>query len=437
MEDFFPRPARAESDAPAQTSVFTNERLLGACIVAMIGLGAYLRVHAFDFPEKFLFDEHHFVENARNYLQHRADSNDHPPLGKLVIATSILAFGDHAFAWRLPALASGVLTIVLGGWAAARLFRTPLAGWLAAALLSADGFLIGYSRAALLDGFLALSVVVTLLVCTFRWTPWLALAAGLVAGLATSMKFTGGAVGIPLLLSLTLTPVPRRQKLGLGLLLLGAAVTVYFAQYSTGLWLTHRPASLGEVVTCTRRLLEGHAKATAMTHPLTSSWPTWILPRRPLLLGYEVSGRNARALSAVANLATWWAALGVALTLAGRTLWQGLSSVVLERPGSNPPSFLTRQGRAAVLCLLTALAFLLPWVLTRRDSYIYHSLPSYHALIVLLAGYLAWQWRERPRLVLGFITLALGVALFYAPVWSFFRLKIAYVEYRLPFESWR
>jgi dolichyl-phosphate-mannose--protein O-mannosyl transferase len=193
------------------------------------------------------------------------------------------------------------------------------------------------------------------------------------------------------------------------------------------LWLTHRPASIPDVVHATSRLVDGHANATSMKNPLTSSWPTWALPRRPLLLGYEVSGRNARALSAIGNLATWWGSICVALAIGWTTLWRGISTTLVER----------KHGRATLLTLLTALAFLAPWVLTRRDSYIYHYLPIYAALVVLLAGWLAELWRERPNYVLAFVLVVLAVALFYAPVWSFFRLKIAYVEYRLPFASWR
>lgn len=427
MERIISRPPRTETDARAWTSIFTRERVLGACIVVLIGLGAYLRLHAFDYPEKLLLDEHHFVKNAQNYLQHRTDWNDHPPLGKLLIAASILLFGDHALAWRMPALIAGVLLVALGGWASARLFRSPMAGWLAAALLSADGFFIGYSRVALLDGFLALGAIVALLCCTARWTPWLALGAGVVVGLAASTKFTGGALALPLFAALATSPTTVRRRLGMAAALAVTAGLVYFGQFALGLWLTHRPASVVDVVHATSRLVEGHANATAMKNPLTSSWPTWALPRRPLLLGYEVSGRNARALSAVGNLATWWGALGVALAVGWTTLWRGLSTTLAE----------TKNGRATLLTLLTALAFLAPWVLTHRDSYIYHYLPSYAALVVLLSGWLAELWHERPKHVLAFMLVVLGVALFYAPVWSFFRLKIAYVEYRLPFASWR
>ena len=61
---------------------------VAVCAVLML-LGVVLRVAFVEFPARIVYDESHFVENARNYLAHRADWNDHPPLGKLIIAASM------------------------------------------------------------------------------------------------------------------------------------------------------------------------------------------------------------------------------------------------------------------------------------------------------------------------------------------------------------
>jgi len=67
---------------------------LGVVLVCLFGLGMYLRLHYFGVPSTFQFDEHHFVENARRYIDHQTDLNDHPPLGKLMIAFSMRVLGD-------------------------------------------------------------------------------------------------------------------------------------------------------------------------------------------------------------------------------------------------------------------------------------------------------------------------------------------------------
>src|SRR3954447_12118872 len=59
------------------------EPLLPALCLALVVAGPGLRCQHLMFPARLTFDEHHFVENARNSLAGRPDWNDHPPLGKL------------------------------------------------------------------------------------------------------------------------------------------------------------------------------------------------------------------------------------------------------------------------------------------------------------------------------------------------------------------
>src|SRR5690349_18661933 len=58
-------------------------------------------------PEKFVFDEVHYVPAARQMLTPVMSqpmlNPMHPPLAKELIAVSIAAFGDSAFGWRYPA----------------------------------------------------------------------------------------------------------------------------------------------------------------------------------------------------------------------------------------------------------------------------------------------------------------------------------------------
>src|SRR3954454_18731837 len=57
-------------------------------------------------PEKFVFDEFHYVPAARQMLQPVLPqpmlNPMHPPLAKQFIALSIRALGDNAFGWRYP-----------------------------------------------------------------------------------------------------------------------------------------------------------------------------------------------------------------------------------------------------------------------------------------------------------------------------------------------
>src|SRR5262245_8482430 len=129
--------------------------VLVALAVIVIVFGIWLRAQSLAMPLDLTWDEQHFVRNAENYLWGHEDWNDHPPLGKLFMALSIRVLGDDSFAWRLPSLCFGILSM---GWAAL-LAKRAFGGWraplLGAAFLAGDGFFVVYSRTALLDGMLA------------------------------------------------------------------------------------------------------------------------------------------------------------------------------------------------------------------------------------------------------------------------------------------
>src|SRR5205807_1418999 len=76
-------------------------------------------------PEKFYFDEVHYVPAARQMLEPVMPvpmlNPMHPPLAKQLIALSIRGFGDGPLGWRYPGVLFGALAIVavirlMQGW---------------------------------------------------------------------------------------------------------------------------------------------------------------------------------------------------------------------------------------------------------------------------------------------------------------------------------
>ena len=67
-------------------------------------------------PEKFYFDEVHYVPAARQMLE--PDMSQpmlnpmHPPLAKQLIALSIHSLGDGPLGWRYPGVLFGSLALV-------------------------------------------------------------------------------------------------------------------------------------------------------------------------------------------------------------------------------------------------------------------------------------------------------------------------------------
>jgi dolichyl-phosphate-mannose-protein mannosyltransferase len=406
----------------------------------LIVAGLALRTHDFAFPGHFLFDEHHFVENARNYLSARPDWNDHPPLGKLLIALSIRAFGDQSTAWRTPALVSGLASIGMAAWAIRRMFDDRRAGLLAAALLSADGFFSTYSRLGVLDIHLVACGAAALLISTMRWRPLVAALAGLILGAACTIKFSGVAFVPIFAAALMLEPaLTTKARVALMAQIVTVAAAVYFGVFAFGLHLAGQLTGVQPVINETLRLLSHHAALTDMKHPLTSSWPTWFLPVRPITIGIFSVGGSVRVMTTLGNLAVWWSAVFLTLWLAVVVAWRGLRETVhaTVRDSWRPEAFLQAHGRRVLLLIGAAFSFIAPWMLSRRDSYIYHFLPAYFFLTLLLAAYVGWVAKHRSTAALTSLVVVLVVFAFFAPVWSFVPIPQQALEWRLIWPGWR
>ena len=76
----------------------------------------------------------------------------HPPVGKWLIGWGEQLFGiDNSFGWRFAVCVMGVLSILMIGRAARRLFGSSLLGTVAALLLAFEGHHFVHSRTGLLD----------------------------------------------------------------------------------------------------------------------------------------------------------------------------------------------------------------------------------------------------------------------------------------------
>jgi dolichyl-phosphate-mannose--protein O-mannosyl transferase len=83
----------------------------------------------------------------------------HPPLGKMLIAVGIDAYGNRPFGWRVGSAVAGTVTVALTGALAFLLFGSALWGAAGALLAGTEHLLIVQSRVAMLDVFLAMFVV--------------------------------------------------------------------------------------------------------------------------------------------------------------------------------------------------------------------------------------------------------------------------------------
>ena len=155
---------------------------LGPLIAAVIG--GVLRFWNLGDPHQLVFDETYYVKQgwsmilfgvemrndpvlndakqidqnftAGNVLQvydpTTGDLVVHPPVGKWLIGWGEQLFGiDNSFGWRFAVCVMGVLSILMIGRAARRLFGSSLLGTVAALILAFEGHHFVHSRTGLLD----------------------------------------------------------------------------------------------------------------------------------------------------------------------------------------------------------------------------------------------------------------------------------------------
>jgi dolichyl-phosphate-mannose--protein O-mannosyl transferase len=150
-------------------------------------------------PEKFVFDEVHYVPAAQQMLQPAGEepmlNPMHPPLAKQIIALSIYLFGDSAFGWRYPATVFGALSVVAIYLCGLALFARQSAAIAASLIAFFNQMLFVQARIAMLDIFalaFALFGIAAFLHGYRREKPYtLFAAAGICFGLSASCKWSG------------------------------------------------------------------------------------------------------------------------------------------------------------------------------------------------------------------------------------------------------
>ncbi len=103
-------------------------------------------------PDRPLFDEHHYVSDAGLILEGEGtERTEHPPLGKLLIASGIRLFGDNPFGWRFFSVLSGTIGTILFYLICRQLTLSRKASFLATFLLALENLSFVQASIAMLD----------------------------------------------------------------------------------------------------------------------------------------------------------------------------------------------------------------------------------------------------------------------------------------------
>ncbi|RWR17874.1 phospholipid carrier-dependent glycosyltransferase [Microbacterium enclense] len=405
----------------------------------------------------------------------------HPPLGRLFIGAGMALFGaDSATGWRIAAVVFGTATVL-----AVYLLPRTLTGSLvfasvASGLLAIDGLGIVLSRVSLLDTFLTFFVVLALWFVALdrraalaRWAaresrettwgpvfwnrPWL-VAAGVAAGAATAVKWSGLYVIAAIGLYVVVTDALARRRAGIvqwpmdgvrqGLvsfvLLVPVAAVVYLASWSGWLFtdggysrhaVDAAPAAgvWSWVPLPLQNLWQYHESMYAfhvgLSTPHAYASPAWQWPLliRPTSMywhqdefgqnGCQLPGGCTEAISSIDNPLLWWAGIAAAVYLLVRFV-------------------LVRDGRYALV--LTGLAAVyVPWLLyPERTIFQFYTV----AMVPFLVLALTFALRDLARgpgsmtrasgqaWVTVFLAASVLLSAFWYPVWT---------GLPVPYEFWR
>lgn len=103
------------------------------------------------------------AENVHEYINW-----EHPPLGKYVIALSMLLLGDVPVYWRLPSIVTGIAVVVLVYFTLLKISRRHEVSVISALLVIADPMSRALFSIALLDGYTALFTTASMYLATCR-----------------------------------------------------------------------------------------------------------------------------------------------------------------------------------------------------------------------------------------------------------------------------
>jgi len=385
------------------------------------------------------FDEVFFVRTAVEHIELLPPfETTHPPLGKEIIASSILLFGMSPFGWRLMGAILGVVMLIVMYLFIKGMFGKTAIAVCGTLLLGFDFMRFVQSRLATVDTFLVLFILLAFYFMYRHVTtdPDAPLQKSLVPlafsgfffGLSFAVKWIGFFAGFGLLVIYAI----RLVQLGIHY---KNTKNSGFVSYLTKtlLWsvlffvviplkiyyITYIPYGLVQGMTIAggmlwdseyfRLVLDNQILmfryhsiyVIGAEHPFSSTWWQWVFNTRPVLYVNTHAGGTRATFGAFGNPVVWWGGLLAMLTMLIRV-------------------FTHRDGKALFI-LIGYLANLLPWLTVTRILFAYHYFPSV-LFIVLAFAHIFNTMFERKRnfyklAVYGYTALA-GVvfAMFYPSI---------------------
>jgi len=156
------------------------------CLVLIATLA--MHIYTIAKPAEMVFDEQHYVADARNIIANAATLRpEHPPLGKLFVVSGMLIFGDNPVGWRFFGVLLGTIYIGLFYLTCRRLEMSRTASSIATFLLALENINFVHTGMAMLDVYSTFFMMLSF----FLYSTKRYVGAGIAVGLAGLAKLNG------------------------------------------------------------------------------------------------------------------------------------------------------------------------------------------------------------------------------------------------------
>ncbi|MGO4870250.1 MAG: phospholipid carrier-dependent glycosyltransferase [Roseiarcus sp.] len=441
------RGALALAPTSRNLAFWTAFVFVGSLALFVWGLGAAREIY---------FDETWYVPTARTLLKSGAMLHqEHPPLGKFLIACGMRIFGDNPIGWRAMSALFGSLTLVATLiWSYALLRDLGQALWASAVTLFA-AIVYVQARIAMLDifvmAFCAFALAFFTLSLKERQSPrssfMFAIAMGVSLGLASACKLSGlfplcGVIAVRLLIGLLKLWRVRFEDpketdffgpdawaaLTPGKSFVALALAPFLAYFFTYLPQMIHEGSILEFFSSQHRMI-AIMMGNSATHPYSSLWFQWPAMTRPVWYLFHVEGANAAT----------WSAQHPAQAIVGivnpLVLYAGEAAILLAAW-----RWIVSREVDAMIVTVAFFSQYLPWAINPKGlEFFYYYFPPLLCLGPALAlAFFRGGARPHNLAALGFLVAAGLSFVFYLPVLSaqFAVDPNAFAE-RIWFDAWR
>ncbi|MDR2570351.1 MAG: phospholipid carrier-dependent glycosyltransferase [Oscillospiraceae bacterium] len=351
--------------------------------------------------DNIYFDEIYFVRTAVEHIENLHPYEiSHPPLGKEIIAASILTFGMSPLGWRLLGAIIGVLMLVVMYIFIKNMFGKTIIAVCGTLLLGFDFMRFVQTRIATIDTYAVTFILLTFFFmyryittdpdAEFRKSLAPLALSGIFFGLGFATKWIGFYAGagvfvlyvirlFQLGLHYSTTEKPDFGKYLIKTLLYSflffviIPVIVYYLTYipygyargwSLGGGMLWDTDYFNLVWSNQVSMFTYHSRLVA-EHPFSSVWWQWIFNIRPILYVNNYLGDARAAFGAFGNPVVWWGGLLAVIMAVFRVF--------------------THRDEKALIIVIGYLSQLLPWVAVTRIVFAYHYFSSTLFLVLALA----------------------------------------------------